>query len=259
MVSCHKNTEVDLKPNMNVANDVVISECAYKYIFNMIVKAQINPALKANHVTWIDSAWVSYNTSESEFVFEFSGKMCQDSVQRSGKFEAEFDSSFLKPGSTTMVLFDNYYDGTNRIDGTDSIVYNGITTGKRMVFTNYIEHGTILKGSANYTTITWSSERQFSTDANSFAQPGNIIFLMEGTCTGISSKDYSFSATLDTLTDNINCPWILGGIIHLSIPGSGYTTGTVDFITNDGCSNKMKYTFEGNTFYLWKNPQYLKN
>jgi hypothetical protein len=128
-----------------------------------------------------------------------------------------------------------------------------------MVFTNYIEHGTILKGSANYTTITWSSERQFSTDANSFAQPGNIIFLMEGTCTGISSKDYSFSATLNTLTDNINCPWILDGIIHLSIPDAGYTTGTVDFIPNDGCSNKLLYTFEGHIFYLWKNERYLKN
>ena len=259
MVACHKNKEVDLKPDLNVANDVVISECAYKYIFNMIVRAQINPALKPNHVTLIDSAWVSYNTSESEFVFEFSGKMCQDSLRRNGKFEAEFDSSFLRPGSVTMVLFESYYDGTESINGLDSIVNNGISSGNRMVFTNYIKNGIILKGLADDARITWSSETQFSTDASSFTQTGNITFLMDGTCAGISSKGYTFSATLDTLTDNINCPWILDGKIHLSIPGAGYSTGIVDLISNDGCSNKMKYTFEGNTYYLWENPQYLKN
>ncbi len=259
MISCHKNTEVDLKPNINVANDVVIAECAFKYIFNMIVKAQTDAALKANHVARIDSAQVTYNTNEDEFVFEYSGKMCQDSARRSGKFEAEFDSSFLRPGSATMVLFDNYYDGTDLINGMDSIVYNGITSGNRMVFTNYVKNGMILKGLTNNAMITWSSENQFITNANSFTQPGDIIFLVGGTCAGISSKGYRFSASLDSLTDNINCPWILDGIIHLVIPDAGITTGTVDFITNDGCNNKMKYTFEENTFYLWKNSQYLKN
>lgn len=259
MVACHKNKEVDLKPDLNVANDVVIAECAFKYIFNMIVKAQTDPVLQANHVALIDSAWVVYNTNENEFTFEYSGKMCQDSLRRSGKFEAEFDSSFLRPGSATMVLFENYYDGTESINGMDSIVNNGLASGNRMVFTNYIKNGMILKGLDNDAVITWSSETQFITNANSFTQPGDITFLMGGKCAGLSSKDYNFSATLDSLTDNINCPWILDGKIHLSVPGAGYSTGIVDFITNDGCSNKMKYTFEGNTFYLWKNPQYLKN
>jgi hypothetical protein len=86
-----------------------------------------------------------------------------------------------------------------------------------------------------------------------------MIFLMNGNCEGISSNGFRFSAVFDSLTDNINCPWILDGLIHLTIPDGGYTSGTVDYITNDGCSNKMKYDFEGSIFYLWKNPQYLKN
>lgn len=259
MVSCHKNKEVDLKPDVNVANDVVIAECAFKYIFNMIVKAQTDQALQANHVDWIDSAWVIYNPNQNEFIFEYSEKMCQDSVRRNGKFEAKFDSGFLRPGSKTMVLFESYYDGNESIHGMDSIVNNGIASGNRMVFTNYVKNGMILKGLANNAVITWSSETQFITNANSFNQPGDITFLMGGTCEGISSKDYSFSATLDSLMYIINCPWILAGKIHLSIPGAEYSTGIVDFIPNDGCSNKMIYTFEGSTFILWKNPQYLKN
>lgn len=136
----------------------------------------------------------------------------------------------------------------------DSIVNNGIAPGNWMVFTNYVKNGMILKGLVADAVITWSSETQFITNANSFTQPGDITFLMGGTCAGISSKDYSFSATLDSLKDNINCPWILDGKIHLSIPGAEYSTGIVDFIANDGCSNKMIYTFEGSTFILWKNP-----
>lgn len=82
MVACHKNKEVDLKPDVNVANDVIIAECAFKYIFNMIVKAQTDPTLQANHVAWIDSAWVTYNPNQNEFIFEYSEKMCQDSIRR---------------------------------------------------------------------------------------------------------------------------------------------------------------------------------
>jgi hypothetical protein len=154
MASCHKsNKEVDIKPDINAANDAVIATSAYDYIFNMIVKAQKNTGLQTNHVALIDSAMVVYNTGENEFVFTFSGKMCADSVRRNGKFEAEFDSSFLRPGSATIVLFDSYYDGYNLINGRDSIVYNGALSANRIGFTNYIKDGLIHKGLANNAVI----------------------------------------------------------------------------------------------------------
>jgi hypothetical protein len=86
-----------------------------------------------------------------------------------------------------------------------------------------------------------------------------MIFQMTGIFSGISSGNYGFSGELDSLADNLNCPWILDGTIRLIIPGADYTSGTIDFISNDGCSNKMQYNFEGNIIYLRNNAQYLKN
>jgi hypothetical protein len=259
LAACQKNHEVDLSPDLNVANDVVTAECSYRYTFNMVIKAQTDSAIQQNHSGWIDSAWVVYNTSLNEYLFQYSWKVCPDSVVRSGRFRADFNSSILNPGSVTQIFFENYFDGNDSISGVDSIVNKGFGAGNTIIFTNYIKNGLILKGLDHNSRITWSSETQFVTNAISFTQPGDIIFLMSGNCSGISSKGLVFSAEFNSLTDPLSCPWILDGQISLTIPDAGYTTGTVDFIPNDGCSNRLKYTFEGNIFYLWKNAEFLKN
>jgi hypothetical protein len=128
-----------------------------------------------------------------------------------------------------------------------------------MAFTDYVKHAEIVKGTAKNAVISWTSETHFITNSNAFTQPADINFLMSGTCGGISSADWGFTASFDSLNNNIDCPWILDGLINLTIPGDGYTTGTVDFITNDGCSNKMKYNFQGSIIYLWKDDKYLRN
>jgi hypothetical protein len=260
MASCSKkNKEADLKPDLNVANDAVIAGSAFNYIFNMVVKAQSSQELMTNHVALIDSAYVVYSTGESEFVFTFNGKMSSDSVRRTGKFEAEFDSSFIRPGSTTMILFDSYYDGYDLVNGMDSIVCNGINSSNKMQFTDYVKHGLVLKGLADNAVISYSSETQYLTDADAFTKPGTKVFLVNGNCSGVSSKQYGFSGVIDSLTDNTGCPWILDGTINLTIPNADYTKGTIDFLPGDGCSNKLKYNFEGNIFYLWDNAAHLNN
>ena len=82
---------------------------------------------------------------------------------------------------------------------------------------------------------------------------------MSGTCSGISSRGYSFDANFDGLENRINCPWFSRGIINFSIKDAAITTGQISFIASDDCNNKIDYDFEGNEYHWTIDPGHLRN
>jgi hypothetical protein len=100
----------------------------------------------------------------------------------------------------------------------------------------------------------------YKTTASSLVPGGDILFLLQGSISGISSKGHNFSASIrDTLQDDVSCPWLKGGIINVHVPDAQVTDGYIDFVSSDGCSDVFWYYFEGCAFKVIKNKLYLKN
>ena len=96
--------------------------------------------------------------------------------------------------------------------------------------------------------------------SSSLVSGNDILFLVQGNISGLSSKGYTFSASIrDTLQDSFRCPWFKGGIIDVHVSDAEIGEGYIDFVTGDGCSDVIWYYFNTSEFKVWKNQYYLRN
>ena len=254
---CKKNKQYDLTPDINVADDIVLSESAYNHATENLLLALADPALHSVFHSVIDSAFVVFDTAENEYIFNYTSKLCPDSVVRYGKIEMYVFGSLPDTGTIFKIYFQNFMEYQHLITGRDSVVYKGTDGSGKMVFRNYIIYGVIHK---DLELIDWNSTNNFMVDPSLF-QPGHTLdYYITGQAYGTSSKGHTFTAKInDSLIHQQTCPWILSGTIDLHIPGADVENGTIDFIVGDGCTNKLKYDFEGNIYYLWNDHTYLSN
>ncbi|MCX6251345.1 MAG: hypothetical protein NTX61_11410 [Bacteroidetes bacterium] len=263
-ISCtkNKNSETDLRANLNVANEIVWSQSEFRFIFNMIIRSQNDSLLQASHLAVIDSALVGYKPSQHKYSFCFTGSMCSDSIHRFGRFEAVSDTCFLVPGSVTTVNFIDYYDECGEFLGfTDSIIFTGTNESNNLVFIQRIKNGMLLKYLSDSVSsiVNLNSETELKISSAGFNNTEVASFLMKGICSGTSSRGHSFQAYFDTLENNVMCPWFTKGIIHFSIKNAAIPTGIISFISSDGCNNRINYDFEGNDYHWTNNPGHLRN
>jgi hypothetical protein len=257
--SCRKNSTVDLNADVNVANDAVISISSYTSIFNFLIKARLDSSIISHGFSFIDGAIVTYNSGSKSYDFSFGNQYSPDSVQRTGSIQFVMSGDILQMGSYAMVSFQNYNEDYGRVTGTDSIVNEGTNALNQMVFQDYISHGTIDKGKGDGI-LTVSINEKLTVQASSIFTGQDIIFLIQGSISGKSSKGYTFSAsTRDTLLNSISCPWIEGGIIDAHIPDVQVPDGYIEFGKNKGCSDVIWYYFENASFRVKKNKYYLSN
>jgi hypothetical protein len=257
LFSCQKNRQVDLNPNVNVANDIVISETAYNHAFRMVLKAVTDLALTGGSHVLIDSASVTWDTTAHRIQFVYNYKKCPDSVLRFGTFAALLSGQATAPGSTVSIVFLNYSENLFPVTGSDSVVNEGVGPDGKLSFADYITGGEIRKDTM---VIRWNSVNRFRMDPSALVPGNDVSYYITGDAHGQSSRGYSFTASVhDSLTGQFSCPWISGGTIALSVPGADVETGVIDYLAGDGCTDKLRYDFEGNIYYLWSSGKYLVN
>ena len=130
VAGCKKNKQIDLKPNLNVANDQILANRPFIYVFQMLVKATTDSTLKATHHAVIDNATVGLDAKQQKYSFSFQGSPCADSVIRFGSFVATVDSGFFHKGTVINIAFLGYIEDFHQITGNDSILCNGILNGQ---------------------------------------------------------------------------------------------------------------------------------
>lgn len=257
--SCRKNKSIDLNPDVNVANDVILSVSSYTNILNFLVKARLDTSLARQGFAYIDSAYTTYDSIKREYDFNFSMTMSPDSVRRSGQIAVIVSGDILQKDTYAHVFFHDYYEDYGRVAGTDSIRNQGVDNSSRMVFSDNVTGGSMEKLLGGGT-IRVKLDGTYKAVASSLFAGGNIQFFFRGNISGVSSKGYSFSAsTSDSLVDSFTCPWIKGGIINVSIPDANVKEGYIDFLAGDGCSDLICYYFDTSKFRVWKNQYYLQN
>jgi hypothetical protein len=165
----------------------------------------------------------------------------------------------LQKGSYAKLFFQSYYEDYGKVDAMDSITNEGTNTSGQVVFSETISHGSINKAIGGGT-ISVNLACRYKTQASQLVPGQDILFLVKGDISGLSSKGYPFSASVrDTLEDLFSCPWIRDGIIDVHVPDVEITGGYIDFVTADGCSDLIWYYFDTSAFKLRKNQFYLKN
>src|SRR5512133_1035784 len=68
-VSCGKTETIDLNPNLNVANDIVISQRLVLNAFRLLVRAVNDTDLLLTHHTYFDGASVTYTPGLKKYAF----------------------------------------------------------------------------------------------------------------------------------------------------------------------------------------------
>jgi hypothetical protein len=165
----------------------------------------------------------------------------------------------LQKGACAKVFFQTYYEDYGKVEGIDSITNDGVNAFSQVVFSDHISQGTIDKFLGDGT-ITADINCTYKTIASSLVSAQNILFLVQGNLSGISSKGHTFSATIrDTLLDSFNCPWIKGGLIDVHVADAEVPDGYIDFVCTDGCSDEIWYYFNDCSFKIRKNQFYLKH
>jgi hypothetical protein len=257
--SCKKNTSIDMHANVNVANDVIIAVSSYTTIFNLLVKARLDSSVAGNGLASIDGAVISYNSINKEYDMTFGSSSSPDSISRSGRIVIRMSGDLLSKGSYGKVYFDHYFEDSGRVSGSDSISNDGVNTSGQMVFSETVSKDTIVKVLGNGA-IKFDIHATYKILASDLLIGNNIQFLLGGTLSGISSKGCAFSASVkDTLIDSFSCPWMKEGIIDVSVPSAEITSGYIEFVSKEVCSDVIWYYFGDAAFKVRKNKFYLKN
>ncbi|MEI6682700.1 MAG: hypothetical protein WCO44_08730 [Bacteroidota bacterium] len=249
---CKKNSQIDLKPNLNVASDQILAIRPFTYVVRMVARAAADSVLHAAHQAVIDSAEVTLDAKNQKYTFTFLNKMCADSVIRSGVFVATVDSGFFHKGTSILLAFNVYAEDNHRVNGTDSLHCTGAVNG-RYLYDNRI---TGVVGKDTLHNIQFNALLHLTVATGIMVQGvKQTVIATGGTTQGISSAGYSYSSTIaSVLTQYESCPWISDGLLYLSIPGATVPAGTIEFLGKSVCSDRIQYSFEGNIY-----PERIRN
>jgi hypothetical protein len=257
--SCKKNTSYDLGPNVNASNDVILSLSSFTAVFNLLIKARLDTALSLHGHTVIEGVFVTFNATNNQYDLDFGSCISPDSVSRTGRIVVQASGDILQKGSFAKVFFQSYYEDYGKVNGADSIRNEGVNAFNQMVFSNTVSNMTIDKV-VGRGTITVNANTSYKTLTSSLVNRQDILFLVKGNISGLSSKGHPFYATLrDTLLDSFSCPWIKGGIVDLHVSDADIPDGTIDFVSDDGCSDYIWYYIDDSSFKVKKNQFGLRN
>ncbi len=248
MPACKKATQADLNPNLNVANDILISERPLINSFTMLLRATTDTLLQLTHDGMIQNAWVTYNPGQMQYSFKYFGTASPDGVVRSGRIDAALTGDFFAAGTSVKFTFQGYTEDGMPISGIDSLLCTDHQSGLAVYRNSAVL--TIIKDTIG--TIHAQIDLKYRIPLYAPMGYENAVVQIEGSDSGTSSKGYSYlSSVSDTLSAPMNCPWICSGSIGLTIPGAPQPTGVIVFVSGQGCSDRVDYQF-GETVYQWK-------
>ena len=248
---CKKNKNYDLKPNLDVANDIVFAERGLIHTFNLLLKANMDSSIMKGNFGLIDSASVIYSSVTKTFTIIYRNKSCADSAVRNGTIIITLTANFFTTGCAATVVFQNYSEDSRKFIGKDFILNTGMALGGNGGYNSTIAGLSIVRDSTHY--LMWNSQLTYKLPPVLLKQPDNIApFTITGTGNGTSSGTYAFAFQISTpLLNDIYCPWIRQGVMQVSLSPVDVTSGTIEYTNSNKCNNRVRYDFEGNVYEWW--------
>jgi hypothetical protein len=250
--SCRKTEKIDLNPNLNVANDIIIAQRPVLNTFRMLVRAVNDTDLQLTGHGYFDGASVTFNPALNKYSFHYFGSYGPDSVARSGTVDAILSGNFAEQGTRVRFSFSAYFEDAMNFNAGDSMVNTG-TSGSDLTFSNLIVGGAVLKDTSG--TILFSADLQYRVPLNPTGVPAHALITVSGMMGGTSSKGYGFNASIAApivypVYPTI-CAYIREGSLPFSFAGNTATAGTITLPPVNSCNDSVYYDF-GGTVYRWR-------
>lgn len=196
-------------------------------------------------------ATVTINTISSphQLVVDFGADncLCYDGKYRRGKILVSFNGLYRDSGSTHTITFDNYYVNNYKVEGSQTVVNNGLNTKGNITFAVQV-NSTITDTAGNKLAYTSTRTREWVAGESTQGLLGwqDDVYSITGTASGTSFNGTAFTSDITSaLIVALNCRWVEKGTIEFT--PSGKLKRTIDF-GNGNCDNKATVTIAGISF-----------
>ena len=256
-MSCKKGSEeTDYRPNLTVANNQVIAERAYSQVFNLFFMVVSDSVLKTEGSNIVFGAECTYEeTPEIKYIIDYKQyyTICPDGTRRKGMITATLDKDFSVTGAVAELSFSAYTMDSLRLEGNNQINNSGISASMFQMYEHTIPSATLIFiSNIGETPYQWESQKNF-TYVEGMGTPTDFsddLFEISGEASGVDVNGVAFTVVIDELLgDYFNCRWIRTGKTLLSMPNLEISSGYIDYIGEENCTNQVMYYFNGNPFY----------
>tara|TARA_R110000868_G_scaffold149555_5_gene372049 strand:- start:2198 stop:3007 length:810 start_codon:yes stop_codon:yes gene_type:complete len=242
----------DLKPNVDTAfaiealTEYVTVSKVFQDVGNnsgdaVLTAENLAPTTKSNN-TKIEGPIITvepldFTTFPKTTTIDYqSGVLCKDGITRKGIVTIVSTDWYGKEGSEHTTTFNNYYHEDFKVEGTHVVKNLGKNLDNNLQYSVTIENGKITTNTGK--TINYK-ENSTRTWVAGFSTPLNIWddeYMLDGTQSGISSKDIPYSLTIEESLYFVLLPRsIKSGILDLDIGNLkdikfNYTNSTITIL-----------------------------
>jgi hypothetical protein len=249
------SSEIDYNPNVLSAKDYIRAEDELMEVVNSFYKGIHDTLVLNNSYGYIDACDVSYIPSQNTIKFSYGtiNRMCQDDKFRRGVFTAVFNGEVFQEGVTATLVTDSLFVDDYLFEATMEIKYNGLNGRLIPEYSLKVDTSLIMLPDTNKVNGVSLKTDFLLTWEEGFATPAvheDDLYEITGTASGVSTNGYIFSTSVtEPLFNYLDCFWIAQGINSITVATAAFPTGTIDYITGDGCNNEFFFYFNDNKFY----------
>lgn len=146
------------------------------------------------------------------------GKLCNDSAVRYGIIRADFTGKYLNQGTAITITFEGYRNAIYDVEGTVTIINNGINNDGRRYYSFIVEDGLVTSNNVN---IEFDGTFQYVWVAGSSTDvefDDDVFEITEGVTIGRNSRGSSFTNEITTAyTSSLSCPHFTSGRSALEV------------------------------------------
>ena len=256
LFSCtDQSGEIDYNPNVLAAKDYIRAEDAALEILNAFFKGTHDTAVINSGFNYIDACSVRYYPDGDSMTFGYGevNRLCQDNKFRRGRYKAEFSGDVFDEGVVADLKTDQLFVDDLAYEITMLITNQGLNISNHPEYRVQITSSLLIlpdttKIHGVSITSDWTMEW-----AEGYLTPTiheDDTYMVSGTASGLSSDLFQFSVAIqEALRDYLDCNWISTGFSQFTVPEAAYPTGTIDYLTEDGCFNEFHFYFNENLFY----------
>jgi hypothetical protein len=250
-----KNTEVDYKPNLNVAYNSTLAEDIFQDVFLTLFQAGYDSALHQSGQEKIYCADVFYESWPDSVVIRVEypnyNITCPDYLSRRGEYLLQLGGAFGTPNTIGKLTFISFAVEDIRVSGTMEFTNLGDDAEQHPNF-SFASSNINLSLPDSIQNIKWQADKTIVWILGNNL-PQNFeddVFEISGSSKGKSSRGHSFTInTTGGLIKNSYCRWIPGGSYKINMPDLEVQITNVYFNNLDSCNAKFEMYIEGGRFF----------
>lgn len=240
VTSCEDDEDLfggDSNLEAQLGEQQVAAEAVSSSIYNLADQIMRDTSLQTGDTITVNNAPVTKN-GDTVWVMYGNGVAGTDGITRKGTVEIIATGDYTMSGSTISISLINYQRDGDDVDGSLTVSNNGNNEFGLTVSNFGVNNEFTFNANK---TLFWTSGFSTLNDAS------DDKYGMSGTASlaEVGTNNQSSSSISDTLNYDRSCQYgMVDGVIDLTFSGDSidFNTGSIDFLSSDGCNNIAQIT-----------------